>query len=142
MLVGYRWYDAKGERPAFPFGFGLSYTRFRFSGLRVKRLGAAKYRVSLTVTNTGRRRGWAVPEVYVAIPPSAGLIEPPEQLKGFVKLSLAARKHRRVSITLDARAFSYWSSQDQRWRIAPGCDVISVGSSSRSHPLHSHVCPT
>jgi beta-glucosidase len=141
VLVGYRWYDARGELPAFPFGYGLSYTRFRFARLRVTGLGHHRYRVAVEVTNVGRRTGTAVAELYVGIPGSASLVEPPKQLKGFVKLSLRPRHHRTVTMTLDASAFSYWDSSSQGWRIAPGCDTIMVGSSSRNLPLHQTVCP-
>jgi beta-glucosidase len=143
VLTGYRWYDAKGEQPAFPFGYGLSYTRFRFTKLKVKRVRGAsnRYTVTLTVTNSGRRRGWAVPELYVEIPASQRLVEPPAQLKGFAKLSLAPHEHRTATMTLDSRSFSYWDTPTQSWRIAPGCDTIMVGSSSRDLTLRARVCP-
>ncbi len=139
VLVGYRWYDAQHETPAFPFGFGLSYTSFSFSRLSVVRRGAASYAVKLRVTNTGRRTGWAVPELYVSIPAPAGLAQPPDQLKGFAKVLLAPRHSATVTIPLDARSFSYWNSGAQRWEIAPGCDTIRVGSSSRALPLRRTV---
>jgi beta-glucosidase len=85
LLVGYRWYDAMGERPLFPFGFGLGYTDFSFRALAVRRTPQGA-RVSFTVTNTGDRAGAAVPQVYVTFPRPAG--EPPRQLKGFTKLTL------------------------------------------------------
>jgi hypothetical protein len=77
LLVGYRWYQAKHIRPLFPFGFGLSYTSFAYSGLRV-RAGGGRVHVSFTITNTGRRAGADVAQVYIGDPRSAG--EPPEQL--------------------------------------------------------------
>ena len=141
VLVGYRWYDARGEQPAFPFGYGLSYTSFRFGKLGVRRIGQDRYRVRVTVANTGHRSGWAVPELYVAIPRSAGLVEPPEQLKGFAKVSLAPGQRRTVTITLDAGSFSYWNTAAESWRVAAGCDTIRVGSSSRDLPLHATICP-
>jgi beta-glucosidase len=143
VLTGYRWYDTMRETPAFPFGFGLSYTSFRFGGLKIRRLGggADRYRMTLTVTNTGRRRGWAVPELYVGIPAAPGRTEPLDELAGFAKLSLAPRQHRRVAITLDPRSFSFWDTASQSWRVAPGCDAIRVGSSSRQLPLHGRICP-
>jgi beta-glucosidase len=141
VLVGYRWYDARGERPAFPFGYGLSYTRFRFTRLGVRRLGRHRYRVTVTVTNVGRRPGLAVTELYAAIPGSPGLVEPPKQLKGFVKVALAPRRHRTVTVMLGAGAFSYWDASKHSWRLAPGCDTILVGSSSRELPLRHRVCP-
>jgi beta-glucosidase len=141
VLVGYRWYDAQHEQPAYPFGFGLSYTSFRLSHLRVhRRPGAGDAdTVAVRVTNTGARRGWAVPEVYVAVPAPAGLTEPPDQLKGFAKLSLAPHQTRTATIALDAGSFSYWSTGVQNWSIQPGCDTILVGTSSRNLPLHTAV---
>ena len=139
VLVGYRWYDARHETPAFPFGFGLSYTSFRYSRLAVNRLGGGRYAVRVTVTNTGRRTGWAVPELYLGLPAPAGLVEPPAQLKGFAKLLLAPGQHGTATMTLDSRSFSYWDTGSRRWRIAPGLATIMVGSSSRSTPLRASL---
>jgi beta-glucosidase len=143
VLVGYRWYDAKHETPAFPFGFGLSYTRFRFSGLRVTRApGADRVLVRVTVLNTGRRRGWAVPELYVHVRAPDGLEEPPWQLKGFAKVLLPPGGERTVAIPLGARSFSYWDTTGQRWRVQPGCDPIMVGDSSRDPLLRGAIDPS
>jgi beta-glucosidase len=141
VLVGYRWYDAEHVQPAFPFGYGLSYTSFRFSGLRVSHVSGPgdRYDVRVTVTNTGRRRGWAVPEVYVAVPAPAGLTQPPDQLKGFGKVSLAPHHHTTVTIGLDASSFSYWDTDSQSWQIQPGCDAVMVGTSSGALPLRTAV---
>jgi beta-glucosidase len=141
VLVGYRWYDAHSEQPAFPFGYGLSYTHFRFAKLRVRGLGRDRYRVTLRVTNSGRRSGWAVVELYVGIPDSSGLLEPPKQLKAFAKLYLRPRRHRTATMTVGAGAFSYWDTAAESWRVAPGCDTLMVGSSSRVLPLRHAVCP-
>jgi beta-glucosidase len=136
LLVGYRWYDAMGERPLFPFGFGLGYTDFSFRGLAVRRTPDGA-RVSFTVTNTGDRAGAAVPQVYVTFPRSAG--EPPRQLKGFTKLTLDPGASRRVTIPLDRRAFSWWSTRRDGWVVTPGRYGIAVGSSSRDLPLRGSV---
>ena len=129
LLVGYRFYDAKAKQPAYPFGFGRSYTRFRYSRLRLRRHDSS-VRVALTVRNAGRRAGWAVPEVYVAMPAAAG--EPPRQLRGFAKLRLDRGEARRVHLTLGARSFSHW---DGGWKITPGCYTVLAGPSSRALPL-------
>jgi beta-glucosidase len=141
VMLGYRWYDQQGITPAFPFGFGLSYTRFRFSGLTVESssTGEPSARVSVTVTNAGARTGWAVPELYLSLPSLPGVPEPPRQLKGFAKVALAPGQSQRVTIGLDARAFSYWSDAANGWRIAPGCDRIALGSSSRQLPLTASI---
>jgi beta-glucosidase len=141
VMVGYRWYDQQRITPAYPFGFGLSYTHFRFSGLTIEpgTTGEPSANVSLTVTNTGARAGVAAPELYLSLPSPAGVPEPPSQLKGFAKLKLAPGESRRVTMPLDARAFSYWSSTANAWRIAPGCDRIEVGSSSRQLSLSGAI---
>jgi beta-glucosidase len=141
VMIGYRWYDQQGITPAFPFGFGLSYTHFRFSGLTVEpaTTGEPSAKVSVTVTNAGTRTGWAVPELYVSLHSLPGVPEPPRQLKGFAKVQLAPGQSQRVRMGLDARAFSYWSDSANGWRIAPGCDRIAVGSSSRQLPLTASI---
>ncbi len=136
VLVGYRWFDAKRMEPAFPFGFGLSYTRFRFSDLRVR--GRS---VEVTVTNAGRRRGVAVPQLYVEIPARPGLAQPPRQLKGFAKVRLAPGRSARVRFPLAARTFSWWDPRRDRWTVAPGCHRVLVGSSSRDLPLRACADP-
>jgi beta-glucosidase len=132
LLVGYRWYDAKHIAPLFPFGFGLSYTTFRYSNLAVAPSpgGAA---VSFDVTNTGDRTGAEVPQLYVADPATTG--EPPLQLKGYSKVELLAGQTQRVTLNLDQRAFSYWSTAANNWAVAPGCYGLFVGSSSQTLPL-------
>ncbi len=140
VFVGYRSYQQRHIQPAFPFGFGLSYTRFQFSHLKLVRAGGAPpSEVSVTVKNTGARSGWAVPELYLALPSLPGIPEPPLQLKGFGKVELAPRQSARVSMALDPRSFSYWSDEAGEWRIAPGCDEIEVGPSSSDLPLHAFI---
>jgi beta-glucosidase len=141
VLVGYRWYQAKRERPAYPFGFGLSYTSFRMTGLTVHHApeGAGGLRVRLTVTNTGHRPGWAVPEVYVHVLAPRSLTAPPVQLKGFSKLWLRPGQRRVATVPLDSRSLSYWNTAVQAWRIQPGCYTIYAGSSSASLPLRRTI---
>ncbi len=142
VLVGYRWYDNQGIEPAFQFGFGLSYTTFRFSHLSAVRgagKGAPPAAVSVTVKNTGARSGWAVPEVYLALQSRPEAAMPPRQLAGFAKLELAPGKSRRVTIALQPRSFDYWSEAFQGWRPATGCATVEVGSSSRELPLSRTV---
>jgi len=129
MLVGYRWYDQRGVEPAFPFGHGLSYTRFDFRDLHVRRHGRGAT-VSITVRNVGRRAGVAVPQLYLGLPDARGRVQPPRQLKGFESVSLRRGRRARVRFALDARAFSYWNARRDRWQIAPGCYQVEVGRSS------------
>jgi len=133
LLVGYRGYDARGDRPLFPFGFGLGYTSFAFRDLAVERDGAGAD-VTFTVRNTGRRTGAAVPQVYVSFPDSAG--EPPKRLEGFDKVTVRPGQGRRVTIHLDRRALAIW---ERGWTVDPGFYGIAVGSSSRDLPLRARV---
>jgi beta-glucosidase len=134
--VGYRWYDAKHIRPLFPFGFGLSYTTFRMSGLQVSPSSSGAT-VQVAVTNTGDRAGAEVVQAYVSDPPAAH--EPPKQLKGYAKLFLLPGETRVVTLTLDTRAFSYWATSTHRWQVARGCYVVRVGDSSAHLPLRATV---
>jgi beta-glucosidase len=132
VLVGYRWYDARRLAPAFPFGFGLSYTRFAYGGLRVRAArGGARVRVH--VANLGRRRGADVVQLYLHLPqPSRKVVQPPKQLRGFRRVSLSAHRRRTVTFKLGRRAFAYWDTPGHRWRVAPGCYGVMVGRSSRN----------
>lgn len=135
--VGYRWYDAKNVQPQFAFGSGLSYTTFAFSHLRVGPGNLAPdgtETVQADVTNTGRRAGADVVQLYVGEPASAG--EPPRQLKGFEKVWLAPGQTRRLTFTLNSRDVSYWDSNARNWTTAPGAYQIMVGDSSDNTPLH------
>jgi beta-glucosidase len=129
LLIGYRWYTAKHIAPLFPFGFGLSYTTFRFSGLSARASGPNVV-VKFLVQNTGRRAGTDVAQVYVGDPPSTG--EPPEQLAGFQRVTLAPGEGRTVRIVVDRRSLSYWSVRWNGWRLMPGCYRLMVGDSSAS----------
>jgi beta-glucosidase len=130
LRVGYRWYDARRKRPLFPFGHGLSYTRFRYGALHVARVRrGADWRVHLRVRNIGKRSGAEVVQLYVGFPPAAG--EPPRQLKGFRKLQLRPGRSALVTFPLTTRDLASWSTAGHRWRTHRGRYRIMVGSSSR-----------
>jgi beta-glucosidase len=132
--VGYRWYDAKGLTPLFPFGYGLSYTTFSFSNLSVGSLtagGAAT--VTATVTNTGSRAGADVAQLYVTDPAAAG--QPPRQLEGFTRVSLAPGASQTVTFQLSQRNLQYWNSSSNAWATATGSYGIAVGDSDGHLPL-------
>jgi beta-glucosidase len=132
VLIGYRWFDERGLGVAYPFGFGLGWTTFSMSGLRLEPSPTADARVSVVVRNTGSRTGSAAPQLYVGMPdPGRGVGQPPRQLKAFDRVRLAPGQARRVAFTLDERAFSYWDERADRWRVAPGCYRITVGAHSR-----------
>lgn len=141
VLVGYRWYDAHHLEPAFPFGYGLSYTTFRFDELQLAAGGAgdAVATVSVRVTNTGRRRGVAVPELYLSLPaPAPTVPQPPRQLRGYAKVVLEPGQSAVVSFPLNDRSFAYWDVASG-WRIAPGCYRVAVGGSDGNLPLSGAI---
>jgi len=136
LEVGYRAYAAHHIPPLFPFGFGLSYTQFGFDGLKVSLdPGSAHATVSFKVTNTGKRTGAEVAEVYLGFPPIAEGNEPPLQLKAFRKVTLQPGEAKTVEVKLDARALSYWSEKAHAWKVAQGEFQVMVGDSSTNTPL-------
>jgi len=132
LEIGYRWYDAQGQEPLFPFGYGLSYTTFAFGHLVVSpRLNPHGHvTVGMELTNTGSRAGAEVAQVYLAYPPSAG--EPPSQLKAFTKVFLGPGERKHLIIALDQRAFSIWDTAAQQWTTVHGRYQVLVGDSSRN----------
>jgi beta-glucosidase len=129
--VGYRYYDAKNQTPLFPFGFGLSYTTFAFSNLRINRpsvTGTGNEQVSAVITNTGARTGSDVAQLYVGDPASTG--EPPRSLQGYQRVTLAPGKSARVSFTVTPQQLSWWSDTANGWTQTPGTYRVYVGDSS------------
>ena len=131
--VGYRWYDARNLAPMFPFGYGLSYTRFGFSHLRIDPAGRdggrhGQVRVSARVTNTGAVAGSDVVQLYLDDPSVAG--EPPRQLKGFQRVELQPGQSTEVSFVLDQHDLSYWKQSANGWVIPRGVFRAYVGDSS------------
>ncbi len=143
VFLGYRYYTSVGKQPLFPFGYGLSYTTFAFSGLRSPASAAAGagVRVSFEVANSGPRPGAEVAQLYVG-DPSAKVPRPAKELKGFLKVRLAPGKKRRVSLTLDRRAFAYFDAKAHCWRVDPGRFVLYVGDSSEDTPLKANLTIT
>ena len=129
--VGYRWYDAKNITPMFPFGFGLSYTQFRFSHLSVSPSavdGTRDVRVSGVITNTGKVAGSDVAQLYLGDPSATG--EPPRQLEGFQRVSLAPGASARVSFVITPQDMSWWSDAANGWTQTAGSYRVYVGDSS------------
>ena len=132
--VGYRWYDAQGLTPLYPFGYGLSYTSFSFSNLHVGTLtqgGTAT--VTATVTNTGSRSGADVAQLYVTDPAASG--QPPRQLEGFARVSLAAGASQTVTFPLSQQNLQYWSTSTNAWATSTGSYGISVGDADATASL-------
>ena len=136
LLVGYRWYDAINQTPLFPFGYGLSYTSFRFSNLSAKN-AHGQIVATVTVTNTGSRAGADVVQLYVASPASAQ--EPPGQLKAYTKVTLAPGQSRRISLTLDIASLASWDNPSTGWTVHQGTYRLYVGDSSRHLPTQADI---
>lgn len=131
LYVGYRYYDKAGVPVRFPFGFGLSYTQFSYSDLKIN--GRT---VTATVTNTGEVRGAEVAQLYVA-PPQDGLYRPRKDLKGFARVELDPGESRAVTFTLEERSFAVWA--DGGWRTPAGRYSVLLGSSSADIRLESSL---
>ncbi len=131
VFVGYKWYDAHHLTPAFPFGFGLSYTTFRYGPLHVSAAPGPDRVATATieVANTGSRDGIAVPELYVSKPATSALPQPVRQLVGYASVTVPAGRTARVTFPLNDRSFATWTSTG--WQILPGCYQLGAGASSR-----------
>ena len=132
-FIGYRYYSTANVPVRFPFGFGLSYTTFSYSGLK-----ATKDAVTFTLTNTGNRAGAEIAQVYVGKRDSA-LFRPVRELKGFAKVRLAPGESKTVTVPLDGMAFRCWNVKTGRWEIEGGAYQITVGESSESLWLTADV---
>ncbi len=131
LKVGYKWYDAENKPVLFPFGYGLSYTTFSYSGLKVT--AGSETTVSFTVKNTGSRAGEEIAEVYASLPVSAG--EPPKRLVGWDKVHLSAGESKEVSMPVRTLYLSVYDESSNSWKLTPGSYTFMVGGSSQSLPL-------
>ena len=130
LKVGYKWFDAENKKPAYPFGFGLSYTSFAYSDL--KATGGASIDLSFSVRNTGKRAGEEVAQVYLSLPTSTG--EPPKRLIGWEKVDLEPGESKTVTLKIDPLYLSIFDTAADRWTIAPGEYKVLVGPSSAALP--------
>jgi beta-glucosidase len=147
LFVGYRGYEKNGTKPLFPFGYGLSYTTFKYGNLAIKTadstatgetLSTPLYRVSFDVTNTGTREGADVAQVYVA-DPHTKILRPAKELKGFARISLKPGETKSATIVLDGRAFAYYDVNLKQWHVDPNEFQILVGRSSQDIALTGNV---
>lgn len=141
VFVGYRYYDKKEMPVLFPFGFGLSYTTFACSNLRLsgaKITDQETLTATVTVTNTGSRAGKTVVQLYVGDKEST-VLRPIRELKGFEKVELQPGESRDVTFTLDKRAFAYWNAAIHDWHVETGAFTIEVGQSSRDIEVSGEV---
>jgi len=136
LRVGYKWYDSEHKPVLFPFGYGLSYTTYSYSGLKVN-AGKDATTVTFTVKNTGARAGAEISEVYAALPASAE--EPPKRLVGWTKLRLNPGESRQVSVTVDNSYLSIFDESMEAWKLVPGAYTFMVGGSSQDLPLVEKV---
>ena len=133
IFVGYRYYDRKETELLFPFGHGLSYTSFDFSDLRLSReriTDQESLTATVRVTNTGKRAGKTVVQLYVGDCESS-VFRPVRELKGFEKIFLEPGESKDVSFTLDKRSFAYWNTKIHDWHVESGEFRIEIGHSSR-----------
>ena len=135
VKVGYKWYDAENKPVLFPFGFGLSYTTYSYSNLRVT--PGKTPRVTFTLTNTGNRAGAEVAEVYASLPASAA--EPPKRLVGWSKVQLKAGESKEVTVDVDGKFLSIFDVNKHGWQLIPGEYSFMVGGSSQNLPLKESV---
>ena len=135
VKVGYKWYDAENKAVLFPFGYGLSYTTYSYSGLKVT--PGKETTVSFTVKNSGSRAGAEIAEVYAALPASAG--EPPKRLVGWSKVRLNPGESREVSVSVDPKYLSIYDESLDGWRLVPGSYSFMIGGSSQALPLTEKV---
>ena len=135
LKVGYKWYDAEKKPVLFPFGFGLSYTTYAYSGLKVTPGDSTA--VSFIVKNTGKRAGTEIVQVYASLPEMAG--EPPKRLIGWARVELAAGQSKPVSIAVNRDRLTIYDEASDSWKLVPGNYVIRVGGSSQDLPLQQPV---
>ena len=135
LEVGYKWYDAEKKPVLFPFGFGLSYTTYAYSGLKVA--PGETTTVSFTLKNTGKRAGIETAEVYASLPDAAG--EPPRRLVGWTRVELAPGESKEVSVPVSRDRLSIFDEASDSWKLVPGNYVIRVGASSQDLPLQQYI---
>ena len=135
LQVGYRWYDAQGIKPLFPFGFGLSYTTFSLSRLETTPAvtdGTTPIQVEFWLENTGKRPGAEVPQLYLGLPLATG--GPPKRLVAFKKMWLGPGEGAKMTLTIDPNAtnrpLSYWDGNTRGWAIANGRYEVCLGTSA------------
>jgi beta-glucosidase len=135
LKVGYKWYDAEKKEVLFPFGYGLSYTTYTYSNLKVS--PGKSVRLSFQLANTGARAGAEIAQVYAVLPASAG--EPPKRLVGWSKVKLDRGESKEVTIEIDPWYVSVFNVDQDAWQLLPGDYTFLVGSSSRDLPLKESI---
>ncbi len=141
VFVGYRWYTSKKQPVLFPFGYGLSYTTFAYSNLKMDKTDmddTQSLSVQVDVTNTGSVEGKEVVQLYVA-PPKGNIIRPVRELKGFAKVALAPGETKTVTFTVEKRALAYWNTQLNDWHVESGRYAIQICRNANDIVLEESV---
>ncbi|SDA53821.1 beta-glucosidase [Butyrivibrio sp. INlla18] len=133
LYVGYRYYDTAKVPVLYPFGFGLSYTSFEYSDIKV-----TDDKVSFTIKNTGSFDGAEVAQLYVGLP-GAKVFRPEKELKGFAKVYLKVGESKEVSIAFDDKTFRYWNVKTNKWEVEDGNYQIMIGASSADIKLEANI---
>lgn len=142
IYVGYRWYDKRKIKVNFPFGYGLSYTKYEYSDITLDKKAMTDEDtlfVTVRVANTGDRDGKETVELYVSAPANSVEQRPVKELKGFKKLYLKAGESKEVTFELDKRAFAFWDERFDMWRVPSGVYTVFVGGSSDKLPLNAQI---
>ncbi len=139
IFVGYRWFDKQEIKPLFPFGYGLSYTTFQYSGLKVARARDGGLDVTFGIRNTGKVAGDEVPQVYLGAPKNApaGPMFAVKALAQFDRVTIPAGQTKAVSLHVEPRRLQYWSTAANKWETAAGARTVFVGASSRDLRLQA-----
>ena len=141
IFVGYRHYDANHIQPLFPFGYGLSYTRFAYSNLSISAGNVSlkdttkRINVEFDITNTGQKAGEEIAQLYIGLPSTDDIPQPPSQLKHFAKVPLQPGQTAHIRFELDGKSLACWDTDNHKWTVLPGAYRVMVGSSSRDLPL-------
>jgi beta-glucosidase len=135
LEVGYKWYDAMKKPVLFPFGFGLSYSKYQYSSLAIT--PGQTTSVTFSVKNAGGTAGTEIAQIYTSLPSQAG--EPPKRLVGWSRIKLLAGESRQVSIPISDERFKVYDEASDSWRLVAGDYTIRVGGSSQDLPLEKLI---
>lgn len=141
VFIGYRWYESKNIKPLYPFGFGLSYTTYEYSDLKISKEKFSKddiITVSFNVKNTGNIKGKEIAQLYIQDKESS-VKRPVKELKGFQKAELEPGENINIQILLDKKDFSFWNPSTKDWFAEKGKFIIHIGSSSQDIRLDKEV---
>ena len=137
IYVGYRYYDKSKKAVLFPFGYGLSYTNFKYSNLNITQK-ENRLNVSFKIKNIGNRKGKEIAEVYISQKKSM-IFKPEKELKGFEKVELEPNEEKEINVTLDRSAFEYYNTETKKWAVEEGKYCILIGKSSREIVLSEEI---